>query len=152
MEEISNVPREQLEATLIIVRNEGNMDDEINVFLDSLLVGKTYQDKISEIVIPAGQHTLFFEYGSDYYGQQLMIKPNTLIATRQFAMEAYSFSRIAFDSLPEDSLNKYLKDTLPIIKFKYYEAKQKINTRQFNKRLTDFQDCKLELRTYDKRD
>jgi hypothetical protein len=126
------------------------MDDEINVFLDSLLVGKTFQDKISEIVIPAGEHTLFFEYGNDYYGQKLTIKPNSLIVTRQFAMEAYSFSRVAFDSLPEDSLSKFMKSSLPVIKFKYYEATQKINTSKFKRRLTDFQDCKLELRTYDK--
>jgi hypothetical protein len=149
LEEVSNVPRENLEATLIVIRNEGNSSDEVNVFIDSLLVAKTYQDKITEVLIPAGQHTLFFEYSHDYYGEKILIKPNSLIATRQYVLDAYNFTRVAFDSLPEDSLNKYLHDTLPTVKFKYYEATQKINTGEFNRRSGDFEDCKLELRTYD---
>jgi hypothetical protein len=146
LEEVSNVPREKLEATLIVVRNEGNSNDEVDLYLDSLLIGKTFQDKISEVIIPAGDHTIWFDYAHDHYGTKMTIKPNAIYATRQFVLEAYSFTRVAFDSLNEDSLNKFMKDTLPKIQYKYYEATQKINTRRFNQILRDFEECSLEIR------
>ena len=146
LEEVANVPRETLEATLIVVRNEGNSDDEVNLFLDSFLVAKTFQDKISEVTIPAGQHTIFFEYDNDYYGQNIVIKPNSIIATRQYVLDAYMFKRVAFDSLTEDNLNLFLKDTMPILKYKYYEAKQKVSTSKYNNIVSDFEKCTLELK------
>jgi hypothetical protein len=146
LEEISNVPRERSEATLIIVRNEGNSSDEMDLYLDSFLVAKTFQDKITEVVVPAGHHTIFFRYKHDNYGESIDIKPNSIIATRQFVLNAYMFDHVSFDSLNEDTLNKYMKDTLPKIQFKYYEATQKISTRRFNNILGDFEKCPLELR------
>jgi hypothetical protein len=116
------------------------------LYLDSFLVAKTFQDKITEVVIPAGNHTIFFRYKHDNYGKSINIRPNSIIATRQFVINAYMFDRVAFDSLNEDSLNKFMKDTLPKIEYKYYEATQKINTDRFNSILKDFEECSLELR------
>ncbi|HUI92467.1 MAG TPA: hypothetical protein VLX68_09500 [Chitinivibrionales bacterium] len=147
LEEVSNVPREKEEALFIIVRNEGNSDEAVDFYVDSLLVGKTFKDKITEAVVPAGEHTLFFEYDHDHYGTTIDIAPNSVIAVRQYVLNAYMFHRVAFDSLNDDSLNFFLKQNLPVVKYNYYEATQKVNTWRFSHILADFEKCPIDIRT-----
>jgi hypothetical protein len=140
------VSREPLEALLVVVRNEGNSDDEVPIFIDSFLVAKTFQNTISQVTIPAGQHTIWFSHKHDYYGESINIAPNSLLATKQFVLNAYAFDRVSFDSLNEDGFDTLMKSTLPKVQYKYYDATQKTSTPRFKEILKDFEKGSLNLR------
>lgn len=129
---VTNLQRQKEEATLIIVRDEGNSDSEVYVYVDSLYVGITKKGVISEIVIPAGKHYILFEYGKDFTGRLFYFKPNSVLAIRQFVLYAYVYKHLSTEGIDEKELTEVLKN-LPKDQYAYYVAKEKMRSNDFLK-------------------
>ena len=130
--EVTNLNRQKEEATLIIVRDEGNSDSEVYVYVDSLFVGITKKDVITEIVIPAGKHYILFEHRNDFIGKLFHFKPNSVLALRQFVLYAFVFNHLSTEGIDENELAEALK-SLPKDQYAYYVAKEKMRSKDFFK-------------------
>ena len=135
LEQVSFVPRAPAEATLLVIRDGGNENDEINVFVDSLLVGKTFQNGVSVITVPAGNHYLIFEWKREYSGGYIDLAEKKVLGIRQFIMDAYIYKQFTNSAIADTEIASRLQNqNLSRHNFSYREAKEKMNT-------DDYLDC-----------
>ncbi len=141
--ETTQIKREPAEATLIIIRDGGNSDDDINVYIDSFFVGVTKQNTITYIIMPAGSHYLFFENDDDFLTAEITMAKDEVAFCRQFFLDAHVFSYLKAEFLEQPLADRLLtKPTLAKESYAYYLATEKMVTTDFQELVLDFYDEK----------
>jgi len=134
IEQVKFIHKTESSATLIIIRDGGNEEDEIYVYVDSLLVGTTFQDAVSYITIPTGYHYIFFEWEDDFDGFYSDFGAEDVFAVNQFVLNAYVYKQFNNTGLDDSSFSAKINN--PKLKqhhFSYLNAKEQMSTHDFNK-------------------
>ena len=132
LEQVKFIPETESNATLIIIRDGGNEDDEIGIFVDSLLVGYTYKDAISIVTVPTGNHYIFFEWEGEFEGFNLDFVAEKAYAINQFVLNAYVYKQFNNSALNDSAFFvKVGNPQLEKYQFSYRDAKEQMSTGDF---------------------
>jgi len=133
IEQVKFIHKTESSATLIIIRDGGNEEDEIYVYVDSLLVGTTFQDAISYITIPTGYHYIFFEWEDDFDGFYSDFGADEVFAINQFVLDAYVYKQFNNNALSDSAFSEKIKNQkLGKHRFSYLNAKEQMSAHDFH--------------------